>query len=65
MLAEAEEIRPSRGSLSPTPLDSHYETVRAGMAAILRELGLAARSRNHLSGFAPKRVADDLWPRRS
>jgi hypothetical protein len=38
----AEEIRPSRGSQNPTALDRHYETVRVGMAGILRELGVAA-----------------------
>lgn len=42
LLAAAEEIRPSRGSQNPTALDRHYETVRVGMAAILRELGVAA-----------------------
>ena len=42
LLAAAEEIRPSRGSQNPTALDRHYETVRVGMAGILRELGVAA-----------------------
>lgn len=42
MLASAQAIRPSRGSQNPTPLDRHYETVRAGMAGIFRELGVAA-----------------------
>jgi hypothetical protein len=42
MLAAAQEIRPSRGSQNPTALDRHYETVRAGMAGIFRELGVAA-----------------------
>jgi|SRR5437899_1966164 len=42
MLASAQEIRPSRGSQNPTALDRHYETVRAGMAGIFRELGVAA-----------------------
>ena len=42
LLAAAQEIRPSRGSQNPTALDRHYETVRVGMAAILRELGVAA-----------------------
>jgi hypothetical protein len=42
LLAAAQEIRPSRGSQNPTALDRHYETVRTGMAGILRELGVAA-----------------------
>lgn len=42
MLVSAQEIRPSRGSQNPTALDRHYETVRAGMAGIFRELGVAA-----------------------
>jgi hypothetical protein len=42
MLASAQEIRPSRGSQNPTALDRHYETVRAGMAGIFRELGVVA-----------------------
>jgi hypothetical protein len=40
-LAAAQEIRPSRGSQNPTALDRHYETVRVGMAGVLRELGVA------------------------
>ncbi len=42
LLAAAQEIRPPRGSQNPTALDRHYETVRVGMAGILRELGVAA-----------------------
>jgi hypothetical protein len=42
LLASAQEIRPSRGSQNPTALDRHYETLRAGMAGIFRELGVAA-----------------------
>jgi hypothetical protein len=42
LLAAAQEIRPSRGSQNATALGRHYETVRAGMAGILRELGVAA-----------------------
>jgi hypothetical protein len=42
LLAAAQGIRPSRGSQNPTALDHHYETVRAGMAGVLRELGVAA-----------------------
>jgi hypothetical protein len=41
-LAAAQEIRPSRGVQNPTAFDRHYETVRIGMAGILRELGVAA-----------------------
>ena len=40
--AAVQEIRPSRGSQNPTALDRHYETVRVGMAGVLRELGVAA-----------------------
>ena len=42
LLAAAQENRQPRGSQSPTALDRHYETVRVGMAGILRELGVAA-----------------------
>jgi hypothetical protein len=42
LLAAAQEIQPSRGAQNPTALDRHYETVRAGMAGILKELGVAA-----------------------
>ena len=42
LLAGAQEIRPSRGSQNPTALERHYETVRVGMAGVLRELGVAA-----------------------
>jgi hypothetical protein len=42
LLAAAQEIRPSRGSQNPTALDRHYEAVRASMAGILKELGVAA-----------------------
>ena len=42
LLTAAQETRPSRGSQNPTVLDRHYETVRIGMAGVLRELGVAA-----------------------
>ena len=42
LLAAAQEIQPPRGSQNPTALDRHYETVRVGMAGILRKLGVAA-----------------------
>ena len=42
LLAAAEQLQPSRGSQNPTALDRHYETVRIGMAGVLRELGVAA-----------------------
>ena len=42
LLAAAQQIRPSRGSQNPTALDRHYEAVRASMAGILKELGVAA-----------------------
>ena len=42
LLAAAQEIRPARGSQNPTALDRHYEILRADMASIFRELGVAA-----------------------
>ena len=42
LLAAAQQLQPSRGSQNPTALDRHYETVRNGMAGVLRELGVAA-----------------------
>ena len=42
LLAAAQQLQPSRGSQNPTTLDRHYETVRVGMAGVLRELGVAA-----------------------
>jgi hypothetical protein len=42
LLAAAQQIQPSRGPQNPTALDHHYETVRAAMAGIFRELGVAA-----------------------
>jgi len=42
LLASAQELQPSRGSQNATVLDRHYETMRAGMAGIFRELGVVA-----------------------
>jgi len=42
LLAAAQEIQPSRGSQNPTAVDRHYETVRTGMAGILKQFGVAA-----------------------
>ena len=42
LLAAAQQIRPSRGSQNPTALDGYYAAVRAGIAGILREIGVAA-----------------------
>ena len=42
LLAAAQQIQPSRGRQNPTALDHHYQTVRAAMAGIFRELGVAA-----------------------
>ena len=42
LLAAAQQIQPSRGPQNPTALDHHYETVRAAIAGIFRELGIAA-----------------------
>jgi len=42
LLAASTETRPTHGSQNPTALDNHYETIRAAMQGIFRELGLAA-----------------------
>ena len=42
LLATAQQLQPSRGSQNPTALDRQYETVRIGIAGVLRELGVAA-----------------------
>jgi len=41
LLAAAQQLQPSHGAQNPTALDRHYETVRVGMAGVLRELGVA------------------------
>ena len=42
LLAATQQLRPSRGAQNPTPLDCHYQTIRTGMQAVFKELGLAA-----------------------
>jgi len=42
LLAAAQQRRPSRGPQNPTPLDAHYDAVRAGMRGVFHELGIAA-----------------------
>jgi hypothetical protein len=42
LLAAAQELRPRRGAQSPTPLDAHYDAVRAAMRGVFHELGIAA-----------------------
>ena len=42
LLAATQQLRPSHGAQNPTPLDSHYQTIRTGMQAVFKELGLAA-----------------------
>jgi len=42
LLAATQQLSPSRGAQNPTPLDSHYQTIRTAMQAVFKELGLAA-----------------------
>jgi hypothetical protein len=42
LLAAARELRPRRGAQNPTPLDAHYDAVRAAMRGVFHELGIAA-----------------------
>jgi hypothetical protein len=42
LLAAAQQLQPARRAQNPTALDRHYETVRIGMAGVLRELGVTA-----------------------
>ena len=42
LLAAAREIRPRRGAQNPTPLDAHYDALRAAMRGVFHELGIAA-----------------------
>src|SRR5215471_19345205 len=42
LLAAAQRRRKSRGAQNPTPIDKHYETIRAAMQGVFDELGLAA-----------------------
>jgi len=41
VLAATRERRPSRGAQNPTPLDAHYDAVRAAMRGVFHELGIA------------------------
>jgi hypothetical protein len=42
ILVAAQELRPSRGTQNPQPLDAHYDTIRTAMRGVFQELGLAA-----------------------
>jgi hypothetical protein len=42
LLAAAQRFRQSRRAQNPSPLDSHYETIRIAMQAVFHELGVAA-----------------------
>ena len=42
LLAAAQELKPSRGAQNPTPLDAHYDAIRAAMRGVFHELGIAA-----------------------
>jgi len=42
LLAVAEDTSPARGAQHPTALDRHYETLRAEMHGVFRQLGIAA-----------------------
>jgi hypothetical protein len=42
LLAAAQRLRRPRGAQNPTPLDRHYEALRASMQGVLHELGVAA-----------------------
>jgi hypothetical protein len=42
LLAAAQQLRPSRGAHNPSPLDAHYDAVRAAMRGVFLELGIAA-----------------------
>ena len=42
LLAAAQQARPTRGARNPTALDKQYETIRAAMQGVFRELGVAA-----------------------
>jgi hypothetical protein len=42
LLAAAQPLRPTRGSLNPKPIDAHYHTIQVAMNGVFHELGLAA-----------------------
>jgi len=41
LLAAAQQLRPTRGPQNPRPLDTHYQTIYAGMQGVFQELGIA------------------------
>jgi hypothetical protein len=42
LLAAARQLRQPRGTQNPSPLDTHYESIRSAMEGVFRELGIAA-----------------------
>ena len=42
LLAAAQGLRPSRGAQNPSPIDTHYDTIRTAMCGVFQVLGLAA-----------------------
>src|SRR5580693_9520973 len=42
LIAAAQQHRRSRPPQNPTPLDVHYQTIRASMRGVFHELGIAA-----------------------
>jgi hypothetical protein len=42
LLAAAQKLTPRRGAHNPTPLDAHYDALRAAMRGVFHELGIAA-----------------------
>jgi hypothetical protein len=40
MLAASGQPQPPSKALNPTPIDHHYENLRAGMRGLFKELGL-------------------------
>jgi len=42
LLAAAQQHRRSRRPQNPSPLDLHYQTIRASMLGVFQELGIAA-----------------------
>jgi hypothetical protein len=42
LLAAAQELTPRGGAHNPTPLDAHYDALRAAMRGVFHEFGIAA-----------------------
>jgi hypothetical protein len=42
LLAAAQALRSRRGAHNPTPLDAHYDALRAAIRGVFHELGIAA-----------------------